>query len=66
MSKNQVCYPNSLGRWIRVSLCLAVIIAAVIFKRWIGLLAVVPLLSALQGSCGSGISFRQRIKSPRK
>jgi|GEM_PF-4211674 len=61
--QQNVCYPNPTGKWIRVGLCLAVMIIAVVFKRWIGLLAIFPLISALHGSCPSGIRLGRRRSS---
>jgi len=42
---------GSVDRWLRIILGLAIAAAGFYFKSWFGLIAIVPLGTALMGSC---------------
>ena len=42
---------GSVDRWLRIILGLAIAGAGFYFKSWFGLIAIVPLSTALMGSC---------------
>jgi len=42
---------GSVDRWLRIILGLAIAAAGFYFKSWFGLIAIVPLSTALMGSC---------------
>lgn len=44
-------------RIIRIVLGLLIIAAGIIFKSWLGLFGVIPIITALTGACGIYIPF---------
>lgn len=54
------CNWNSLSKYIRIALSLAVIALGIIYKNWVGLLGVLTLASALTGAgCPWVITFNR-------
>jgi hypothetical protein len=51
------CATNRTARWLRIAVSLGIIGAGIYFHRWIGLLGIIPLMSALSGSCGLTLKF---------
>lgn len=57
---NNVCNRNSVMKYVRIGLSLAIIAIGIITKNWVGLLGLITLYTAFTGKCGAS------IKLPRK
>lgn len=49
------CNTNSLAKYIRIALSLAVIAFGIIYKNPVGVLGLLTLYTAVTGSCGSSV-----------
>ncbi len=57
MNKAPSCSVNPVARWVRIVLSLVIIGWGIWTKNWIGLLGIVPLATALSGSCPLTLRF---------
>jgi len=66
MNKNISCSTDKVGKWIRIALSLAIITAGIVLRNWIGLLGIIPLITALTGGCGFSLRLNRSIHETRR
>lgn len=57
MARRTRCNADSVAKWIRVAISLAIIGGGIYFRNWLGLLGIITLLSAFTGSCPLCLHF---------
>ncbi len=59
------CSANKAAQRLRILASLGIIGAGIYYKNWIGLLGIIPLITAVTGSCGLTLQFGgDRDKTP--